>query len=424
MSNTSYYAGIEKRFVAILIDAIFLYFVYFIAFGKVLTTLDNPKAIMYNLLTIIIGWIYFAGMESSSLQGTYGKRVLGIIVTDTNGNKISFGRATGRYFAKSICLFFSLIVVLLIALMTESTGRDNSPYWGVAGLVLIIGGLLSVIGYVMAAFTPEKQALHDIIARCLVVNGKSQSGSIPWKLFIVLAVAVIGGRVVLAQISEPTSTDTTRTETRTGETSPPTDNSNTSTSTSETRTGETSPPTDNSNTSTSTTETPSSETSQRTENLNSSPLLALNSTPEPSSTLNQNIPKSGKFTICGSEERLIEPGNLNIDGDWRLQFSGGGSPHIARLRMQGDSGIMRVVFPDSSGNGGKVDQTMQLYNSSEGLVLLGFYPTNPDTGERVTSYHADNFLIKKEFDGSITVTNCDDGGNRSPVKGEPFTNIQ
>ena len=172
MSKPSYYAGIIKRFVAILIDAIFSYFVYFIAFGKVPTTLDNPKALMYGLLTIIIGWIYFAVMESSALQGTYGKRFLGIIVTDTNGNKISFGRATVRYFAKSICLVFSFILFFPIALIAESRGGDNSPYWTVAGLVLIIGILLSVIGYVMAGFTPEKQAIHDIIARCLVVNGK------------------------------------------------------------------------------------------------------------------------------------------------------------------------------------------------------------------------------------------------------------
>jgi len=60
--------------------------------------------------------------------------VLGIRVTDLNGNRISFGRATGRYFAK------------------------------------IVSSLTFMIGYIIAGFTDRKQALHDMIAGCLVVN--------------------------------------------------------------------------------------------------------------------------------------------------------------------------------------------------------------------------------------------------------------
>ena len=146
-------------------------------------------------------------------------------------------------------------------------------------------------------------------------------------------------------------------------------------------------------------------------------------------TTSPNIPKYGNFTICGSQEQLIEPGNSNIDGDWKLQFSIDGYIFVGRLQMKGDSGIMRVIFPNRSGNGqkvGTVDQTMQLYNSSQGLVLLGFNPVDPDTGKSVTSsdYPADNFLIRTELDGSMIIINCDDAGNRSPVKVEPFTNSQ
>ena len=82
----------------------------------------------------IAGWIYFALMESSSPQGTLGKMALGVKVTDMAGNRISFGRATGRYFAK------------------------------------MISSLTLGVGYIMAGFTQQKQALHDIIAGCLVVN--------------------------------------------------------------------------------------------------------------------------------------------------------------------------------------------------------------------------------------------------------------
>jgi uncharacterized RDD family membrane protein YckC len=39
-------------------------------------------------------WPYFAGLESSAWQASLGKRVLGMVVTDGAGRRISFGRAT------------------------------------------------------------------------------------------------------------------------------------------------------------------------------------------------------------------------------------------------------------------------------------------------------------------------------------------
>ncbi|HXI44099.1 MAG TPA: RDD family protein, partial [Bryobacteraceae bacterium] len=72
-------------------------------------------------------------MESSHYQATLGKKALGIIVTDMNGNRISFARANGRFFGK----------------------------W--------VSGMIMNIGYLMAAFTEKKQALHDLLAGCLVV---------------------------------------------------------------------------------------------------------------------------------------------------------------------------------------------------------------------------------------------------------------
>jgi len=79
-------------------------------------------------------WLYYALMESSKHQATIGKLALGLKVTDMNGQRISFARATGRYFGK------------------------------------IISGMILLIGYIMAGFTEKKQALHDIMANCLVVK--------------------------------------------------------------------------------------------------------------------------------------------------------------------------------------------------------------------------------------------------------------
>lgn len=86
------------------------------------------------LISIILEWLYFALMESSSKQATFGKMIVGIIVTDMEGKRITFGKATGRYFGK------------------------------------FISGFVLSIGYLMAAFTAKKQALHDILSSCIVIN--------------------------------------------------------------------------------------------------------------------------------------------------------------------------------------------------------------------------------------------------------------
>ncbi|MGJ3242827.1 MAG: RDD family protein [Opitutales bacterium] len=92
--------------------------------------------LLANLAIFFIQWLYFAIQEAGTKQATWGKRICGIIVTDLNGNRISFWRATGRYFSK------------------------------------ILSGLIFLIGYLMILFTQKKQGLHDIIAGTLVLNGK------------------------------------------------------------------------------------------------------------------------------------------------------------------------------------------------------------------------------------------------------------
>jgi uncharacterized RDD family membrane protein YckC len=135
------YAGFWKRFAANFIDAIIMIIVAFIVgfvmiVGGLVNNRDDLDTVEFvgNILGIILGWLYFAGMESSSTQATFGKMSLGIKVTDLEGDRISFGRATGRYFSK------------------------------------IISAIVLMIGFIMIAFTAKKQGLHDIIASCLVVN--------------------------------------------------------------------------------------------------------------------------------------------------------------------------------------------------------------------------------------------------------------
>jgi len=149
------YAGFWWRFIANLLDGAILGTIQFILFipfiGVVSLTaikasrgdLSNSEALgmagaiigtlaLFILLSIVAGWLYYALMESSKYQGSVGKVALGIVVTDYEGNRISFARATGRYFAK------------------------------------ILSSFIFMIGYIMAGFTDKKQALHDLVANTLV----------------------------------------------------------------------------------------------------------------------------------------------------------------------------------------------------------------------------------------------------------------
>jgi uncharacterized RDD family membrane protein YckC len=148
------YAGFWLRVVAFIIDGLLLYFVAMILFlpfaastgmgmhgmmtgrppdAQAIFTMIHA-AIRIALLRTILHWLYYSLLESSAWQGTLGKKALGLEVTDLDGNRISFGRATGRFFAK------------------------------------IISTIILGIGYIMAGFTEKKQALHDIIAGTLVIR--------------------------------------------------------------------------------------------------------------------------------------------------------------------------------------------------------------------------------------------------------------
>ena len=169
------YASFNQRFVASLIDGVIFLLVVYLILGKpeinenTSDELQQIKYFVFIVLNTVLNWLYFAILESSQIQGTLGKKIVGICVTDLQGNKISFGKATARYFGKSF-FFVIWIAATIVAMMGQATGSTDSPYFILAAILFILGLILLVIGYLMAAFTPEKQALHDIIARCLVVS--------------------------------------------------------------------------------------------------------------------------------------------------------------------------------------------------------------------------------------------------------------
>lgn len=91
--------------------------------------------LVFAAVSMLIQWLYHAYLESGEKQATWGKQALGLYVTDLMGGPVTFGRASGRFFAK------------------------------------IVTGMIPLgIGYIMAGFTERKQALHDMIASCLVLR--------------------------------------------------------------------------------------------------------------------------------------------------------------------------------------------------------------------------------------------------------------
>jgi uncharacterized RDD family membrane protein YckC len=144
------YAGFWLRLAAIIIDSfvvaipsLAIVMIAVLGMGLKLpesnapvTQVPTPVGVFLAMeaLLLVLQWLYFAIMESSHWRGTLGKRALGIAVTDMNGKRISFSRASSRFFGK------------------------------------LISSATFLVGYIMAAFTQRKQALHDIIASTLVVK--------------------------------------------------------------------------------------------------------------------------------------------------------------------------------------------------------------------------------------------------------------
>lgn len=154
------YAGFWLRVVAYLIDSIILslgFMALFIPFA-IMTGLtavlgnihpgEDPRDLGAVLggtfflgfftvmsLAFLGAWLYHAKMESSSWQATLGKKALNLRVTDLYGARVSFARASGRHFAK------------------------------------LITGLIPLgVGFMLAGLTERRQALHDMIASCLVLR--------------------------------------------------------------------------------------------------------------------------------------------------------------------------------------------------------------------------------------------------------------
>ena len=152
------YAGFWIRFLAYFIDNMVINIIMWILIFPILGVLGiqfdaieefreletiDPEiglALMLSVmpaiitLSLLVSWMYYALLQSSARQATIGKMALNLIVVDINGGRLTFARASLRFFSK------------------------------------IISSAIFMIGYIMASFTEKHQALHDIIANTYVVR--------------------------------------------------------------------------------------------------------------------------------------------------------------------------------------------------------------------------------------------------------------
>lgn len=123
-------ATFSARLFAIVLD-----FVVVTVVASVIATAFGGESAGLGVLLFVVTWlVYFAAMESSEQQATLGKSAVALKVVTTYGDRLSFGRALGRSAAK--------------------------------GLSTVLLGT----GFLVAAFHPKRQSLHDLMAATLVVR--------------------------------------------------------------------------------------------------------------------------------------------------------------------------------------------------------------------------------------------------------------
>lgn len=379
MINHLQYVGIPKRALALLIDGLIQTVVGFVLFFGVskqeLAT--TTKFFSYAILSMVIQWGYFCLMESSKARGSFGKMALGISVCDATGRQISLKQSSIRYLGKSlwIVLFF---VGLAIGAGILVSDNPQSPALLLALLLWLVALLLGAVGYLMPAFTPERQALHDRMAHTYVIEDDSPDRKVTQTVIFQMIAIAIAARLmfhVIPGMPLPSKLS--------GE-SPQTN-----------------------------------QQGVQTEQNDSRP------TQNEDSTANQNRPvddsnrNQGTSTIarCGVTAQLSPPNpDSYIDGAWKLNFSAGIEAHEALLVISKDTGVMRTEFFDNnSGKTRAVLQKMQLKAAPDGVWLLGSTAINAETNQPDPTYSPDNIFIQRAPSGQFTAVNCDNNNKRSRV---------
>jgi len=136
-----YFAGFDQRWMASVLDW-FMVSLAIIFLGVIALLFISEKSTQIMIAVSVLGiipivnFIYHVVMEASPKQGTYGKQILKIKVTDLQGERIGFTKAFGRNLAKILSVFTLFI------------------------------------GYLYSFFNSKQQCLHDVVAGTLVIKDR------------------------------------------------------------------------------------------------------------------------------------------------------------------------------------------------------------------------------------------------------------
>jgi uncharacterized RDD family membrane protein YckC len=144
------YGGFWIRFLAFLADSAIVFLVSALLVAGAAMALGLEVLAPVILAVWALGYLYWPVMHASARQATFGKAMLGLKVARLDGSRISILRSLGRELAK------------------------------------ILSSAVFMVGYIMAAFTGRKQALHDLVASTYVIREG------PSRVVPALAVAVAG----------------------------------------------------------------------------------------------------------------------------------------------------------------------------------------------------------------------------------------
>lgn len=172
------YTGVFKRMVAYVVDTIILFIVE-IVIGKIVgydaissvlkaaagKTVDAQAFRIYSIVMLIVTIAYFVLMESSSKQGTLGKMLLGIKITDENGERISPVTALERYVIFGI---FSLIGNIMS--IAQGPKISTTGGLGISTIISLIGFVYYIIILITMLSSEYKQGIHDKLAKTYLVN--------------------------------------------------------------------------------------------------------------------------------------------------------------------------------------------------------------------------------------------------------------
>ncbi len=136
---TGKYAGLLKRIIAFLTDVVFIGGVSLIVLAITLCLMDFVIPPYLYLITFLLVLLIYKILMEGFFSATIGKKLVGIEVVTRLENKIS---------------------------IKESIVRNLS---------LLLDVITLGIGFIMIAFTKDKVALHDVVAKTLVVNSNEET---------------------------------------------------------------------------------------------------------------------------------------------------------------------------------------------------------------------------------------------------------